>query len=101
MLIKMLDDCRFDFFVMLVVVCWVVFCYEELSCIVILDVDLDWLKYMIWFVDFLIYLKFVVVEIYVFLCLFIKLVVVVDVLGNKSNNIKCLLFFFEISCNLN
>lgn len=100
MLIKMLDDCRFDFFVMLVVVCLVVFCYEELSCIVI-DVGVDWLKYMIWFVDFLIDLKFVVVEIYVFLCLFIKLVVVIDVLGNKSNNIKCILFFFEISCNLN
>lgn len=52
MLIKMLDDCRFDFFVMLVVVCLVVFCYE-LSCIVILDVDLDWLKYDIicWFFD--------------------------------------------------
>lgn len=95
MLIKMLDDCRFDFFVMLVVVCLVVFCYEELSCIVILDVDLDWLKYMIWFVDFLIDLKFVVFDIYVFLCLFIKLVVVIDVLGKKVIILNVYYFFLK------
>lgn len=101
MLIKMLDDCRFDFFCDVIcclfsgILLWGVELYCNIRCwfglIEIYDI-------ICWFFDIF---KFVVVEIYVFLCLFIKLVVVIDVLGNKSNNIKCLLFFFEISCNLN
>lgn len=88
MLIKTPDDCRFDFSVTSVVVCSVAFCHEELSRTVTPDVDLDWLKYMTQPADSPIDLKFAVAEIYVSLCLLTKSAVAIDVLGNKSNNIK-------------
>lgn len=100
MLVKTSDDCRFDFSVTSVVVCSVAFCHEELSRTVT-DVGVDWLKYMTRPADSPIDLKFAVAEIYVSLCLLTKSAVAIDVLGNKSNNIKRISFPLEISRNPN
>lgn len=99
MLIKTPDDCRFDFF--RDVICRLlsgilsrgVEPYCNTRCRFGLTEIYDT---TCWF-----YLKFAVAEIYVSLCLLTKSAVAIDVLGNKSNNIKRLSFPLEISRNPN
>lgn len=101
MLIKTPDDCRFDFFrdvscrLLSGILSRGVEPYCNTRCRFGLTEIYDT---TCWFSD---RPKFAVAEIYVSLCLLTKSAVAIDVLGNKSNNIKRISFPLEISRNPN